>query len=312
MPQKIFAKRPKICYNESIFRQGKTTTMENLIEYRTAQKFEMDATLPLCVHNAGHYYITMQEYPTNRKNGRPDYQLIYLKSGKMCITIDGVQKELSGGSLIIFKPRQPQIYSYLCCEPCDAYWVHFYGTMIPEMLKQLKLDGSTLFYIGENYRIPQYINAILIALIAQKFSSFSTCLGNFLLLLSELSDVKNRTDLNEKEHFTREKFSEVLLQMHNSSSIVNIEEYAKMCNLSISRFSHLFKKTFGVSPYAYKTKIKLERAKLFLTEYNYSIKEISEFLGYNDALYFSRIFKKYTGLSPQSFRKKMHFPNGDN
>jgi YesN/AraC family two-component response regulator len=45
-------------------------------------------------------------------------------------------------------------------------------------------------------------------------------------------------------------------------------------------------------------------AKKLLRKTNSSIIEISNSVGYNDALYFSRIFKKKEGISPLAYRKQ--------
>ncbi|WP_455721107.1 helix-turn-helix domain-containing protein, partial [Agathobacter sp.] len=44
-------------------------------------------------------------------------------------------------------------------------------------------------------------------------------------------------------------------------------------------------------------------ALLLNTEYN--INEISQIVGYDNALYFSRMFKKIKGISPSEYRKNI-------
>ncbi len=75
----------------------------------------------------------------------------------------------------------------------------------------------------------------------------------------------------------------------------SIDFYAKQCNLSKYHFIHLFKEYTGLSPYAYKTRIRIEKAKDLLSSTNLSISEISNILGYNNSLYFSNLFKKTQG-----------------
>ena len=88
----------------------------------------------------------------------------------------------------------------------------------------------------------------------------------------------------------------------NYSENYPISQYAKMCNLSESRFSHLFKECTGSSPAKYILNIKIQRAKELLENTDLSILQISEIVGMQTQNYFSRVFKKHTGISPVKYR----------
>lgn len=69
----------------------------------------------------------------------------------------------------------------------------------------------------------------------------------------------------------------------------------------------LFKKEIGMTPLEYMTNLRMKKAETMLTAMwtrDYSVSEIAELCGYDDALYFSRVFKKHFGCSPSSFVKK--------
>ncbi len=73
----------------------------------------------------------------------------------------------------------------------------------------------------------------------------------------------------------------------------------------------LFKKEVGVSPLEYLTTLRMKSAETFLTAMwtnEYSITEIAQMCGYEDAQYFSRVFKKYYGCSPTVFAKNHNKP----
>lgn len=66
----------------------------------------------------------------------------------------------------------------------------------------------------------------------------------------------------------------------------------------------IFKKTYGISPREYLSKLKVNEAKKLLMKPSYSVSEIGAALGYSTLANFSRQFKRWTDGSPQKFRKQ--------
>jgi AraC-like DNA-binding protein len=73
----------------------------------------------------------------------------------------------------------------------------------------------------------------------------------------------------------------------------------------------LFKKEMGITPLEYMTKLRMKKAEQLLSAMcnkEYSVAEVAQMCGYEDALYFSRVFKKTYGCSPSNFNKKTDTP----
>ncbi len=69
----------------------------------------------------------------------------------------------------------------------------------------------------------------------------------------------------------------------------------------------LFKKEMGITPLEYMISLRMKKAENLLCAMwsrEYSISEVAQMCGYEDALYFSRVFKKNYGCSPSNFAKK--------
>ncbi|MCI8915333.1 MAG: helix-turn-helix transcriptional regulator [Oscillospiraceae bacterium] len=65
-----------------------------------------------------------------------------------------------------------------------------------------------------------------------------------------------------------------------------------------------FKKEVGMTPLEYMTKLRIKKAKGMLSgtgATGYTVAEVAELCGYENALYFSRVFKKHEGVSPSAF-----------
>lgn len=100
-----------------------------------------------------------------------------------------------------------------------------------------------------------------------------------------------RTDLAGIRTYMAQHFHEPL----------SIEQLAGMAGLKPKYFSDLFKKTYGQSMMDYLTDLRISRAKQYLYESDYLLREIAQKVGYSDEFYFSRKFKKETGMPPSAF-----------
>lgn len=84
-------------------------------------------------------------------------------------------------------------------------------------------------------------------------------------------------------------------------TLKNIAELAATTYLSEYRFYHIFKQTFGVSPYQYLLHLKLEEAlRLFQTQ-QYTWTDIAMKLNFADLLSFSKLFKKHFRITPSAY-----------
>ena len=72
---------------------------------------------------------------------------------------------------------------------------------------------------------------------------------------------------------------------------------------SESQTIRIFKRAYGVTPYAYLLEKKLDLAGQLLRDTNLSVREIAEKLSFADEYYFSNVFKKKTGVSPSVYRR---------
>jgi AraC-like DNA-binding protein len=74
---------------------------------------------------------------------------------------------------------------------------------------------------------------------------------------------------------------------------------AEIANMSVSKFTNLYKYIYGKSPALFFKIEKLELAKELLESGNFnSISDLSYTLGYNNAAYFSYVYKKHFGVLP--------------
>jgi two-component system response regulator YesN len=89
---------------------------------------------------------------------------------------------------------------------------------------------------------------------------------------------------------------------NNYSNDITLENVSKEVSVSPNYFSKLFKDETGSNFIDYLTTLRIEKAKILLSDSNYYNKEICYQVGYSDPNYFSRIFKKIVGVTPTEFK----------
>ena len=85
--------------------------------------------------------------------------------------------------------------------------------------------------------------------------------------------------------------------------MVTMNEMAKLCHLSPSYFSRLFRRELGENFINYVNRQKMQWAKERLRSSNDSVVQIAQELGYMDSSYFISVFKKFEGTTPLVYRQ---------
>lgn len=263
-----------------------------------------DESKPLIVTSCGNYKVKNRaEVRTSRPKGRKDYQLLYIAAGQGHFFINGQERMVSAGNIIVYLPGQPQEYVYFKDDKTDVYWVHFTGSDVEKIIDYYNIRLSeNIIYIGTSPDYQWLFGRIIqeMQLCRPRFEELiSLLLRNIFILISRNLIGANRAD-NSLEN-------EVELAMHyfreNYRSEINVEDYALSRGMSASNFYRVFKQISGSTPLQYILKLRLSNAQNLLENSNLTIAEIASAVGYENPLYFSRLFNKHIGVSPSEYRK---------
>lgn len=85
--------------------------------------------------------------------------------------------------------------------------------------------------------------------------------------------------------------------------MVSMNDMARLCHLSPSYFSRLFRRELGENFTSYVNRRKVQRAKERLRNSNDSVVQIAQELGFLDSSYFISVFKKFEGTTPLVYRQ---------
>ena len=127
----------------------------------------------------------------------------------------------------------------------------------------------------------------------------------------ELSDEENKEEnttantngLNELD----QKFIATVkkhVEENISNPALNVDMICALLNMSRTSFYNKIKALTDQAPADYIRLIRLKHAALLLREQKYSITEVAEMTGFNDAKYFREVFKKHFNVSPSQYGKQ--------
>ena len=238
---------------------------------------------------------------TRPANTCQNYMLQILVTGQGFHIIDGVTHMLQAGQCILYKPNQSQQIIHYGKDDPLFMWLHFDGNGASNIITDLQLEGiHTLTGTSA-------LRKLLLQLVSEKRSSLPNneylCQSQLLYFLVTLS------------HTFAENSSHVLysgkvapamnhMMTHYAKQGLCNQDYAEMCCLSESRFSHIFKEVTGTTPKKYVEQKRVDAAKELLASSQLQIFEIATSVGYDDPYHFSRVYKKIVGVSPQLYRKE--------
>ncbi|SHE77644.1 two-component system, response regulator YesN [Seinonella peptonophila] len=88
--------------------------------------------------------------------------------------------------------------------------------------------------------------------------------------------------------------------LHQKITLVEVAQY---CSMSHYYFSRKFKEELGISFIEYLNQLRIKKAFYYLEQTDWTIQQIAEAIGFDDANYFSRLFKRYQKQTPTEYRR---------
>lgn len=264
----------------------------------------VDLSVPFLVTSCGNYRLDSGVFSTSRPGGRSDWQLLYVAEGKTHFYIDGRERILTRGNMILFRPQDVQLYEYYGQEAPDVCWVHFTGFDVGAILERCGISaGQKVFFAGTS---PEY--AGLYHRMIQELQLRRTNFRNLMeLMLQQIFLLAGRC-LREGRQTGNEALDEIQRATQyfheNYNRPISIRDYAAQRHMSQCWFIRSFRQVTKVTPMQYIVSLRITNARNLLDHTNYSVSRVAESVGYDNSLYFSRLFKKHVGLSPSEYRKK--------
>ena len=221
---------------------------------------------------------------------RASHAFVYKISGEILYTFRD-KKILLSQDEILFIPKGESYSVKLTCPEESRYALINFDADIENPVPFLyPLSG------GMDYSF--LFDKIIKTWIFESSANLYNRLSLFYKLLFSLSESNERAYYNVEKKQLIEPAIQYLNQ-HIFDSSLKTEYLHTLCNISDTYFRKIFISIFGLSPKQYIINRRMVQAKNIIDsgEYN-TIYEVSEAVGYTDALYFGKLFKKHYGIPP--------------
>ena len=249
---------------------------------------------PVCVPSIGRTQ-TDADYIIE-KDGEDNYAFEFVLSGKGYALHNGMLYTLEEGDVFILPPNCPRCYYADENEPFLKLWFLVIGDLPDAIMKSYRLND--IVYHAPACRV-FFENLFKAAKSMQSYESICR------LTAQTVQSIADYLCFSRERRTTLPRYLEEAkeyLDMHYTDN-VKIDDIARKVHISPSQLTRSFRRYFNQSPYEYILQLKLDAAKILLSTSNFSVKQVSDQLGFCDEYYFSGLFKKRTGLPPSKFKK---------
>ena len=256
-----------------------------------------------------------------------DYELLYVRSGIVKVTIEGKEYRGEKGDIFLFKPKQRHSIEMIPGDYFEQAHIHFdlryddNSRNIPlsfETLDSIPQEKRKLFRedltTAENLNIPSYFRInnykyfedLVFSIIKEQKERMPyfelTVKGQFTRLLAFLMKeiyYSNQAIFQEKDREVR-RIQEYI--MRNVNKEITLDELSEYFNISKYYMVRLFKQYIGMTPIRYHQSLRLEMVKDRIMETSQSLTSIAEEFGFSSINSMSRAFKKIEKVAPSHYR----------
>lgn len=245
--------------------------------------------------------------------------------GTLYIEQDSRQYEMGKDKYVLLFPDQLH-QGYKICEPgLTYYWCHFFTRnkyskiLDDEKIKEQVLHMRSKCFQGgstNSFFLPEFntvYNSQRVAILFRQLLDYTS--NHFYtdyvrdyalsLIAMELTHqyITNYNNQSSSYESAEYRFSEIMEWIRiNYDKNISAKEVAEKFNYNPDYLSGVIKNKTGYSLINFIHKTKINVAKKYLLDSQYTVQDVSSLIGYDDDKYFMKVFKKVEGVTPTQYR----------
>lgn len=242
------------------------------------------------------------------------YQILFLLSGRISYQVGEKRYEVARGGMIVLNTLEEHTLEVLEY-PYERYIIQISPTFFQNEVKYPEIisifikrpaDFSHLLTVTEP--IWNYLMGLVAEMEREyqgKKQYWEMCVGAdlrkmFITIFRECAQVLTSMNMGTG---TAIAYKVLNYLDHHFAEEISVNSVAAALFLNKHYIAHVFKDETGYSLMEYVISLRMNRAKVLLSETDLRISDIAVECGYTDFTYFSKQFKKHTSCTPSRFRE---------
>lgn len=228
----------------------------------------------------------------------------YVIKGEGYITCGGTDVLVPADKVYILRRGDAHNYYSCAANPWEKIFINLEGPLPLTLLDQYGLSGQWLFD-GSGLK-ELFLRAE--KLVREPDGPFTeTALAAiFFEAVARLGHSQSRA-VHAEEAVRMKDFLD-----RSTGRIVSNQELAAKIYRSPDYCVKLFGREYGVTPYAYQMRGKMDIARRLLQETAMPVSRVAASVGYHDPCYFSGLFRRMCGCSPREYRRRAYEDQREN
>lgn len=271
----------------------------------------------------GKYYPNIVFYYFREWNGyymdahaHNEVEIMYAINGKCSIDIDGKLISMKNGDFILLDANASHGLVVEMGKPCRMLNIQFVFEKEAGIFPNLReiAANSNLFMkflelkkpyvvLKDSDEVYTSLKSLINELGENKEESSLIINSQMLQLLLQIARLTIKAENKRLESSDIYVKRAMQYMQHNYDCDINTGDIAAEINIHPVYLHRIFKERTNSTIIEYLTRLRLEKAQMFLANTDISIIEISNYIGINSRQYFSYVFKKHTGMTPAGYRK---------
>jgi AraC family transcriptional regulator of arabinose operon len=228
-----------------------------------------------------------------------DLQLVYLYSGDLEITVDGVCYNLQPGEVTLLLPGKSERFHFAQQSTtyhgwCSAHLNRYDNGLLDRLAQRperLPISEAMRQLVQQATHLRE---ETLPSVMAYRDSLIQTIFCEFLSR-SFIADAES-SPLHPAVERARN-----YIELHFAESL-NLEAIAQHAGITPTHLVRLFRANTGGTPMRYVWRFRLERSMQLLTETGLTVSEVSDRCGFSNPQHFSKLFKAECAATPGNYR----------
>ena len=240
-------------------------------------------------------------YRVVRRDGVGDWLLIATVSGRGQFAHAGGELVTEAGDWVLIRPGTPHDYGVeASLKRWELVWAHFQPRphWLPWLDWPVVGPGLARLSIGDGNAMDRFreVNRLFAGDLRRSEAFAMNALEALLLECDRQNPLAAMSGYDQRIRRAMDYLD------RNLSRKIALADIAAAVGLSTSRLSHLFREQSGQTPQQHLEGLRMQRAAELLRRTGFSIKQISDAVGFDNQFYFSQRFKARSGQSPSTFR----------